>query len=492
MRIYPVPPEGRYCIPYIAFIVLAVIVTLPSSARAVDLAVDCSCTNPSGTLFASIQDAVDSLPEPPPGQWNYIVLLSDCTENVSISGEHRLWLGRWLWVDPADPAPAPARITGVGGADAPVLSISGSQDIALENLVLTGGRLGLSVGGGSAVSGNIIQAEGNYQGGIIVSGNSSLSLCDGRVVDNGSSGQWSGIAVESNSSLSLIGSSPWFPHPQPLVISGNRGGGIRLDRSYLAIGGGVIIENSWGTWGGTPTAGILSFGGTLNIGCWTGTENVIRNNPIGVALHQGSEMSMYGLFTVQNNASLGVQVTEGSRAIFDEPVTIEGNPMGGVEVTSHSQAGFHGHNKIRNNGSATEPVHAGIWVDGTSQVSLEGGNEVTGNIGPGIFADINSSLDVSDATISGNTEEGVRVRHMSVVELQTGTDARNNAGGPLTCDGTSLVITNLFAKGPKCANIEGTSGGSKPRAVPSAPAVPNVEEMAREARRMAERLKKPE
>jgi hypothetical protein len=209
-------------------------------------------------------------------------------------------------------------------------------------------------------------------------------------------------------------------------------------------------------------------------------------------------MSMYGGNIVQNNATVGVEVTEGSRAVFWEVqpafpglVTIENNPVAGVEVTLHGQADFRGRNKIRNNGSKTEPLRAGMRVDGTSQLLLVGGNEVSGNTGPGIFADINSSVEVTDATIKGNMEEGIRVRHMSIAEILGATNLVGAKGvPPLTCDATSLVITSLIAKSTACANIE-AAPGTKPRAVSSLGVALNVEEMVQRARNMAERCRGP-
>jgi hypothetical protein len=161
-----------------------------------------------------------------------------------------------------------------------------------------------------------------------------------------------------------------------------------------------------------------------------------------------------------------------------------------VEVISHSHARFDGQTQVSNNGSATDPLRAGIWVDGTSQVDMQGGNQVTGNIGPGIIADINSSLDVTGATISGNMEEGIRVRHMSIAEIGAATATAGNRGGPLTCDATSLVLTQLIGRSGSCTNIE-VPVGPRPFAASALGMAPYAEAMIEQARRMAERFKGP-
>jgi hypothetical protein len=197
-----------------------------------------------------------------------------------------------------------------------------------------------------------------------------------------------------------------------------------------------------------------------------------------------------GLNTIKNN-DIGVQISFGGVGVFTAGTTIiEGNSTAGVEVTSHSHARFDGQSKVRNNGSTTEPLRAGIWVDGTSQVYMQGGNEVTGNIGPGIVADINSTLDVTDATISGNTEEGIRLRRMSIAEIQGATATAGNSGGPLTCDATSLVISRLIGRGGKCSNTE-VPPGPKPRTASALGMAPYAEAMMEQARRMAELSKGP-
>ena len=51
---------------------------------------------------------------------------------------------------------------------------------------------------------------------------------------------------------------------------------------------------------------------------------------------------------------------------------------------------------------------AGVRLDGNSQAFLDRA-EVTGNLGPGVVADLNSSIDARAVTLSGNAREGIRV-----------------------------------------------------------------------------------
>jgi hypothetical protein len=454
---------------------------LPSTVKA-DYIVDCSGATPGA--FTSIQAAVNALSVPQPGQWNNINVLSDCTENVSISGQHSLrlqqgWWGMWS-------GQSPVKIRAQDGTQ-PVISISGSQDVEIDNMILTGGSVGLSIGGGSSVTALIIKATGNSGDGIEVAGNSSLNLNDGGATGN----TGSGIYLSGNATLNLFGSTPWLPNPQPYDISGNSGNGILLDRALLEILGGVLIHDNSGAKSRSPGAGIEAYAGKITMGNWTGVEPVIRHNPAGVALLEGSDLTMWGGVIVQDNATVGVEVAEGGRALFEEvgglgSTTIEQNPTAGVDVTNHSEAKFLGHNKIMNNGSTTDHLGAGIRVDGTSEVTLEGGNEVMGNIGPGIFADINSSLEVTDTTIGANTGEGIRLRHMSIAEVQGATAIGGNGGGPLTCDSTSLAATSLIGRSLLCPNIAPPSL----HAASALDVAPSADMEIERARRMAERLRR--
>ncbi|HET7840856.1 MAG TPA: right-handed parallel beta-helix repeat-containing protein [Terriglobia bacterium] len=355
----------------------------------------------------------------------------------------------------------------------------------IENLLLTGGSEGLFVGDGSSVTGVNLKAEGNWYSGITVDNNSSLFVWDGDAIGNG---VW-GIHAAGSSNVTLSGATEWVTG-RPFVVSGNGADGIGADRAVVSILGGVTVEDN-------VESGIRLNPGTLAMGSYIPAENLIQHNPVGVVIMEGAQASFWGPNTIKENG-VGVQAIIGSEVTFYEVVMpagsvtlVEGNTSSGVEVSSNSAAWFFGHNKILNNGSTTDPLRAGIRVDGTSHALFEGGNEISGNTGPGIVADVNSSLDIWDTTISGNSEEGIRVRHMSIAEVQGSTATAGNGGGPLACDGSSLVISSLFAKTAKCANIEGAPSGPKPRTASMMRVAPNVRFMVQEARRAAERFKAP-
>jgi hypothetical protein len=270
-----------------------------------------------------------------------------------------------------------------------------------------------------------------------------------------------GIRAGGGASVALHGEAPWY-RDQPVVISGNVGGGITLDRSYLGAVNGIVIENNEGP-------ALLSHGGDITFGAYL-TESVIRGNGGGAWLDEETSAGFWGRTLFQENGAFGVRAESGSHVTFfggeDTPgdwvVLIEGHTEVGVSVTSNSQASFHGLNRVRANGSLTNPSSAAVLVDGNSQAffgpdgywAAPGSTEITGNLGAGIAVDMNSSIEVVDAAINGNAREGIRVLHMSAARIGSGADVLTNDGGALMCDKSSLVLTALVKKSSQCRNVE--------------------------------------
>src|SRR5262245_35724143 len=64
---------------------------LAAPAEAATVTVDCTGATPGA--FTSINAAINSLTAPPDvTDWHYVLLRSNCTENVVITGGRRLWI----------------------------------------------------------------------------------------------------------------------------------------------------------------------------------------------------------------------------------------------------------------------------------------------------------------------------------------------------------------------------------------------------------------
>lgn len=426
---------------------VAILGALASPLAAADRHVDCRAGNPSGSPYTSITAAINSLTDPPPtGVWDQILLRSDCTENVAIT-RGRLWIApEWdscPWSGCTTNGPV-ARITAADPAQ-PVVSVTGPHDLTLVHLALSGGRHGLAIRGAAYVDTYGIVSENNSANGVIVEGGAMVVLSEAALINN--AGQ--GLSM-SASTAEMSGRRPWLQN-KPCLVSGNGRTGVWVSRSVFRGADGCVVENNL-------MRGVVGVGGHVEFGAYL-TEAVIRGNQGGAMLVEGSEGTFWGRVVIENNGPFGLHMERQSQAGFHEccgrpaPV-IEGHTEIGVAATQHSQIYFKGASHVRNNGTAGAPLSAGVRVDGNSAAFMDGGARVNDNAGPGVLVDLNSSLDAPSAFIRRNAGEGIRVRHQSVAHVSAASDVRPNGGGPITCDGTSLVVTDLVRRNASCANVE--------------------------------------
>jgi hypothetical protein len=324
-----------------------------------------------------------------------------------------------------------------------VVSISGPQDVTLVHLILSGGSNGLSAVGNANVVTYDVTAEDNTGAGFSVAQGAALTFNEGGARRNG----WYGINVGQGATGTLSGQLPWL-HGQPVVLSGNRGG-IWVDRGALVGLAGILIDGNRGP-------GVVSFGGDVLWGAYIG-ETVIQNNQGGFFLSEGSQASVWrsgtGTTTFRDNGSYGLYVEKNSHATLSD-IVVEGHAGVGVDAVMSSQVSLSG-TRVRRNGVLSGPGMSGIRVDGNSQAFLDGTAEVTENGGPGIVADLNSSVDARAAIINGNAMEGIRVRHGSIVTLAAESSVSPNGGPPVTCDLMSQVVSRTISRSAACINVTG-------------------------------------
>jgi hypothetical protein len=161
------------------------------------------------------------------------------------------------------------------------------------------------------------------------------------------------------------------------------------------------------------------------------------------------------LSAIRNNSGDGVLVYDASEFLSWD-TTIEGNGDGGLRLSLGGTAWLNGATVIRNNGTAGEPDSAGIYLGGGSTfLARRGGNEITDNFGPGILADVNSTVTVENGRIENNTGDGVRVMHMSVAKFGPGNTMAGNEDASIYCDSTSMAFGDLAdIDGIECDNLE--------------------------------------
>jgi Right handed beta helix region len=409
-------------------------------AAAATVYVDCSGGTPGA--FTSIGSAVNALTTPPPtGDWHYILLKSNCTENVLITGGRKLWIAPdgsqcpYAACLPTGPALRVAAAT----ADQPVVQVAGPGDVTFVHLLLSGGSNGLNASGNAVVTTYDVIAEDNTNAGFAVGSGAALFVNEGGSRRNG----WFGVSVGEASSASLNGQLPWLGN-QTLVVTGNKGG-VRADRGVLLAATGVTVEGNLGP-------GIQTFGGKLSWGAYQG-ETVVQNNQGGAFLSEGSQASIWrsgtGTTTFRNNGTYGVYVEKNSHASIFE-VLIEGHSGMGVDTVMGSQVALQG-TRVRANGSSTAGT-GGVRIDGNSSAFVEQA-QVTDNLGPAFVIDLNSSIDARAPVVTGNAREAFRLRAGSFLTLTPGGTLGSNAGPPVTCDVTSHVFSSTLSRSFACFNV---------------------------------------
>jgi hypothetical protein len=222
----------------------------------------------------------------------------------------------------------------------------------------------------------------------------------------------------------------------------------------------VYIGGSQGIW----LERLVISGGSRGIAVFDGSEvdiedcTIENNSGNGLQLSGNSMAYFYGWDppSIRNNGGYGVFVEDASEiAVWWGPI-IEGNDRGGLSLPFAGTAWLTGPLLIRNNGTAGEPNSAGIYLGVGSTLSTYG--EVifiSNNFGPGILADVNSTVSVADSRIENNTGDGLRVLHMSVAQLRSGITLAGNGDASIYCDSTSMAFGDLAGiDGIECDNLE--------------------------------------
>jgi hypothetical protein len=451
------------------------IVMAACAARAQDVVVDCS--GQDSNAYHSINDALANLPFVP---WQVVMQVTGtCNESIYLGHLHNLMI--------AAPLGQTATIQG-DGVSFGTLNVDSSTGIYLYGLTITGsGSVGLNVNGGAEVRIDTCTFQNNPGDGIAVADNSSVLIYSAL-----STGNSRGISISANSTVdhaSWAGGS--------VVLSSNANAGLYLSGGRYATGGNTLIQNN-GFGASTLPDGFgtdVRGAGQIQFGNYAGPNLITGNRSGGVSLQENAEVSFWGgTNTIQNNGATGIVDRFGSQVTLFGNVEISGHTAAGLDIASRSQAYLDASvapNNIHNNGFGPGGVRAGIRVDGSSQLVLTGPNQITQNGGPGVLGDINSSMDLSGSTISGNQSDGIRALHQTVVDLGPGMSLTGNGGAPITCDNTSMLVTAGKASA-HCLNVQASESGSHEAVgLTSIPSVPNFTSKMKEYKRERSLIPRP-
>jgi hypothetical protein len=368
--------------------------------------VDCSGANPAyyPSISAALQVAImtansTNIPN------TYILLANPCTENVSINNATNLALEPLVWGTTVS-------ITGN-------VTVNSSTGVFLYGLNVTnpnGDAFDIQSSHGTILYS--CTANGNHGTGLSTSSMSDVTIEGPVSFDNNGN---DGILTSDNSYVDV---QTWGG---PVDISSNQGVGV-----YVGIGsifetlGNTTIENNTNATGAlTPTGyGIQAVAaGRVQLGTCYGPNQVSGNQNGGFDVEENAELSIWScgttsVTTVSGNGPVGISAGFGTQVTLYSNAQITGHSESGVELYGNSQLHVFGTNLISQNGSASNPRSAGIVVDGNSEAYLRGG-QLLHNEGPGILALVNSSVDFTGATFTGNT------------------------GGIINCDSSAYMVSDL-------------------------------------------------
>ncbi len=327
-------------------------------------------------------------------------------------------------------------------------------------------RVGQDAGGSSTVGPVIVR--NNAQHGVGVSESGAGIVIGGLIENNGANG----VFVGSSSSASIgIGT---LNVAAPVTIRGSGVNGVNIDQGSRGLVQGCVIENSGQTGvrihgaAGTVIGSQIRGNGQYGIASLNGASARIGLGDIG-NLASGN--------LIENNVLEGVHVV-GASSAWMYGNTIQGNSLTngrfGVLAVESSALRFVGLNTIQNNGSMVGGViGGGIFLRGSGLYMLKGDftntpntNTVQNNIGDGIQAAENSTVDLRDGvTVTGNTADGIRMIHGGRLRAQATTVAGNTTAGIRLFLGSTArfgPVANTLTDAIVCTDAESSVAGIAP------------------------------
>jgi hypothetical protein len=262
-----------------------------------------------------------------------------------------------------------------------------------------------------------------------------------------------GVVITEASDVHILGCN----------IHDNQAVGVNADTGSIVFLRGTTIQNN------TPNDGLdLYDNSTGDIASTTIQNNGDSvNGGVGVFLTGSSTALFRQTNFILNNADIGIQVVNLSHVRFQSGfvgrfTTIQGHNVDGILVRKQSHLQINGASPqvIQGNGGACplDPTCGGILVDTNSTVHVTNGT-ISGNQGSGISAQQGANVRLDGATVSNNTGDGVHLQWISIGDFISGNTITGNGGASVFCDERSLVLGDLsgFSK-VRCEDVEKPNG----------------------------------
>ncbi len=346
-----------------------------------------------------VADALDR--NVPAGRSLIIIVRGTCAENVTIERDNVV-----LRADPS------GGTISAPDAGRPAILVDGARRVAIEGLVVQGGRDGVTYSGG---------ATGNIR--VVTVRN---AVRDGSRVERGSN-----VAVDAS------------------LFESNGRAGVSVDAAHATITASTSRGNSY-------YGVFLLMGASAVLGAHNDAGDVCCGN------------------TIVNNRSDGVLVTQEAVAdLFGNDISNNGAAVNrfGVLASTGGTVWLRGGNVVSHNGGAAGGggayVRGGILRAGGGDVPLNPPtNDVTANRS-GILTGESAFVELKDANVSGNTFTGVLLDHGTRARLEANTISGNGGHGFYVSRNSSAsflgagnTVSGNGAFGLYCADGESSFSGN--------------------------------
>jgi hypothetical protein len=391
----------------------------------------------------------------------------------------------------------------------PAIRLDGAHRVVIDGVVpnglsVNGGTFGISASRGSTLEVRNCAVTAASNTGIISAYGSDVSVDGCSVTGNGngvtaantasvtvssstvSNNAGSGIVATRSSYVRVGQDHGGTPTLRPVTVSTNAGTNIAITEgsSGNVVGGTVEAAGGTNIFVGRASSGQIGLG-TNNL---TGAVTV-RNGTRGISVEGGNATIVFATITgnavegivVSNAGSARIGILNGSTGYGAN--TIRGNAtgigvfqsgaayIGGNIIDANTGFGVNvggantslvGGNTISNNGQTGVFVRAGQILIGDAGFGLPIENTISGNgaTGPnngGIFAYQNGSIQVANATISGNAGAAVQAFEAGVIELRGSTAVTVPPGGATV--GAIIQFGSTFRVRDTVSIVSNTSHG---------------------------------
>ena len=304
------------------------------------------------------------------------------------------------------------------GADAPVISVNGHQNVIIKGLTVQNGLHGIRLADSAVAWLEDVIAQGSrfksgYDSGagIVVYTSSTVALT-GAVVANDNAGN--GIGADTGGSVVALGN---------FVVEGNRLPPVRFEANGNGGYGISIWANSSFSIFGADTAAFNDNGGSgahvssgSSAAFGVGSAAFNNNGGSGVAVFEGSTATLYGGAINGNQGYAGLWVTRGSTVVAYN-LTVENNALRGIGVYRSSHLDLYDSHISGGHDRYGIQVHTSIAIlqDVTS----------TGNVGDGVAVHSRSYVELRECSVTDNGGNGVRARNGVHVDMDDSTVTGN-------------------------------------------------------------------